>query len=147
MTRQHPICLALLALLAIPGVLGHPVGPSSNSGTLVADFFSGCVPGSNCDVLFLTVDAGPSHTIVHSVSASHSSGFPPAYNLYLRMATGGAIVPIPGCPDAFTPASPALAQTCTLPASSAQVRVVGYFEALRPHQVGVVTFSHALAAF
>lgn len=139
------VALAILAAFALPST-AHPLVPLSSSGTLVADAFSSCVPGANCDVLVLDVDAGVPHTITHTVLASHSGGFPPAFNLYLRLVAGGTVTPIAGCPDVFTPGSPGATQTCILPAQTSAVRVVGYFEALRPHQTGIVTFTHTLSA-
>lgn len=144
MTRLS-FALAALLLLTLTAT-AHPVAPATSSGTLVADAFSGCVVSANCDVLSIPIDAGFAHTIVHTVSASHSSGFPPAYNFYLRYTSGGAPAPIPGCPDIFTPGSSSQLQTCTLPAQGNATKVLGYFEALRPHQTGTVSFNHALSA-
>lgn len=139
--------LPLIALLALSQLAAaHPIAPASSSGTLVADAFSGCVIGANCDVVSIGIDAGFAHTLVHTISATHSSGFPPAFNVYLRVESGGLSTPIAGCPDVFTPGSAGMVQTCTLPAQSATVKVRGYFEALRPHQVGTVSFTHALSA-
>jgi hypothetical protein len=146
MTRSLALGLVLLALLALP-VDAHPLVPSTNSGTLVANAFTGCTP-ANCDVRSIGVDAGASHTIVHTVTATHSSGFPPAFNFYLRVSVaGGPPVPISGCPDIFTPGSPGMTQTCTLPALTNATKVYGYFEALRPHMTGTVTFTHTLSGF
>lgn len=143
MTRLAPLLAAFL--LAVPLAAAHPPATVTNSGTLVADAFAGCVP-TNCDVLFLKVDALLPHFLSHQVSAVHSGGTGPAYNFYLRYfnTVGGTWDPIPGCPDVFMPTSFGTTQTCILPPQPFATAVRGTFEALRPHQVGTVSFTHDL---
>ena len=132
-------------LLATPLAAAHPPATGANAGTLVADAFSGCTP-TNCDVLYLKIDPLLPHTFTHQVSTVHSSGNPVAYNFYVEYydASAAAWVLVPGC-FLFTPGSFGTTQTCTLgPQLALSTPVRGVFEALRPHQTGVVSFSHSL---
>jgi hypothetical protein len=133
----------LLALLAAPTALALPAY-DLNWGTLTADAFAGCTP-PNCDVRVITVDPGHAHTLTNAVWAVNVNGFPPAFELKLFVASGGALSPIAGCPDFFTPGLYAGQQACSLPAQTGFTTVVGQFIALRPHAQGV-TFVHVLSA-
>lgn len=140
---MNRILLALAALLLLAPVAGaHPPATTTNSGSLVANAFSGCVPAANCDVLFLKIDPLLPHTITHSVSTVHSTGGPVAYRLYVEYFDGTSWVLL--C-TFFTPGSFGTTQTCSLPPQLAlSTPLRGSFEALRPHQTGTVAFTHTL---
>ncbi len=141
--------LVLAAITVLPAPASAGGASSTNSGTLVADAFSGCVAGANCDVLRIELfDTTHAHLVSNAVTATHSSGFGPAFRLRMSatyLITGTAVASF-SCPVFFTPGSTAATQSCGLPAVLLPVVIRGEFEALRPHQVGTVTFAHTLSA-